>query len=145
MKNIAKFIILTGVFVFTSSSTILFAEQKQDTHHHYKKIEIQDPAKVPEIVIDAQRDSSTGWNIHVRTTHFVFTPENAGKDHVAGQGHAHMYVDGKKVARLYSPWFHLPALSPGKHVIKVTLNANSHEEYAFKGELVSEQIEIVQN
>ena len=145
MKNIAGFFVIAGLFVLACSSTAFHTQEKHGAHKHYQKIEIQNPAMVPEVAIQAQRDSMAGWNIHVLATQFAFTPENAGKKHVAGQGHAHLYVDGKKVARLYGPWFHLPALSPGKHVLKVTLNANSHEEYAFKGKPVSGQIEVVEN
>ena len=50
-----------------------------------------------------------------------------------GEGHAHVYVDGEKAARIYGPWFHLGALPPGEVTLGVTLNANDHSLLAVSG------------
>mgnify|MGYP000942899799 CR=1 FL=1 len=75
------------------------------------------------------KDAKMGYNLHVRTTRFRWTPWNASKAHVQGQGHAHLYVDGEKVTRLYGPWYFLGDLSKGRHTVKVTLNGNDHGDY----------------
>jgi len=62
--------------------------------------------------------------------------------HVPSEGHAHLYIDGKKVTRLYGEWYHIPSLSPGTHKITVTLNANSHEDLMVKGKVVSDKQEV---
>jgi len=145
MKLLSKIFIITGILVLAGTYSAVFAQHDSGSHHgHSKQIEIGDISHVPGLNIVAKPDSSSGWNIHVLVTNFRFAPENAGKKHVSGQGHAHLYVDGEKVARLYGPWFHLAPLSPGKHSLAVTLNANSHEEYSFKGTPISKQIEIVE-
>ena len=59
-----------------------------------------------------------------------------------GEGHAHLYVDGKKRDRLYGPWYHLADLTPGRHTIEVTLNSNNHAEYLLEGEAISDQVTI---
>jgi len=48
-----------------------------------------------------------------------------------------VYIDGIKIARVYGSWHHISSIEPGVHEIQVTLNANSHEEYAFNGEVIS--------
>jgi hypothetical protein len=145
MRALSRVFIIVSILVLAGAYSGVFAQQGTGSHHgHLKQIEIEDITHVPVLNIIAKPDSSSGWNIQVLITNFRFSPENAGKKHVPGQGHAHLYVDGKKVARLYSPWFHLAPLSPGKHTLAVTLNANSHEEYAFKGNSISQQIEIVE-
>ncbi len=74
-----------------------------------------------------------GANVEIFTEGFAFAPESVNGAHVAGEGHAHIYVAGVKVARVYTPWFYLRDLTPGEHEIRVTLNANSHEEYTVSG------------
>ncbi len=85
-----------------------------------------------------------GWNVKVDVTNFNFTPEHVNNGHVAGEGHAHLYVDGTKVARLYGPWFHLPALGQGEHQLRVTLNANNHAVYSVNGEMIQAEISITE-
>jgi hypothetical protein len=62
---------------------------------------------------------------------------------VAGEGHAHLYIDGKKITRLYGEWYFIPSLKPGTHTIRVTLNANTHEDYAVGGKLVEDTVTVV--
>lgn len=70
-------------------------------------------------------DPVAGWNLHIQTDGFTFAPQNAGLDHVAGEGHAHVYVNGVKRGRIYSDWTHLE-LPLGEIELKVTLTANDH-------------------
>lgn len=79
------------------------------------------------------KDPKMGHNVNVRTNRFTWAPWNASTAHVDGQGHAHLYVDGKKITRLYGPWYFLGDLAKGRHVIKVTLNGNDHADYVRTG------------
>jgi hypothetical protein len=76
------------------------------------------------VALTVEEDSKKGYNVHIATEGFTFTPEAAGGDHVPGEGHAHVYVDGEQVARLYSDWYWLGPLDPGEHQVRVTLNAS---------------------
>lgn len=83
---------------------------------------------IPEIVkLEITKDKMSGWNLLIRTKNFRFTPENVNQENKVGEGHAHLYINGQKYARVYSPSFHLPELIGTDHEIKVTLNANGHE------------------
>ena len=86
------------------------------------------PAKMT-TAITVTKDAKMGHNLHVKSTRFRWTPANASGKHVQGQGHAHLYIDGKKITRLYGPWFFIGDLTKGKHTIKVTLNGNDHGDY----------------
>jgi hypothetical protein len=88
------------------------------------------------VAVSAEPDAMAGVNVHVMTTGFTWAPQHASTDAVDGEGHAHLYVDGEKVARLYTPWFHLP-LEAGKHRISVTLNGNDHEDLEHDGEALT--------
>ena len=85
-----------------------------------------------ELSVD-QGHQATGWNLHIATTNFRFAPERANAPHRPGEGHAHVYVDGRKIARVYGPWFHLDALPPGGATVAVTLTANDHRTLAVAG------------
>ena len=101
------------------------------------------PAK-PTLTLTAQKDTMAGWNLHIEPTNFSFAPEHVNTANVVGEGHAHLYVDGDKITRLYSGWFYLNNLTPGTHTVTVTLNANDHGELVLKGQAVSASIEIIQ-
>jgi hypothetical protein len=90
------------------------------------------PAKMT-AELRVSKDRKMGYNINVRTTAFRWAPWNASKPHVQGQGHGHLYVNGKKVTRLYGPWYFLGDLKKGRNVIKVTLNGNDHGDYVRDG------------
>jgi hypothetical protein len=47
------------------------------------------------------------------------------------------------VARFYCPWFHLERLAPGTREIRVTLNANSHEDLTVGGKIVEATTKVV--
>lgn len=81
-------------------------------------------------------DSIFGINLQIIALGFEFTPENVNQAHVDGEGHAHVYVDGVKIGRVYTPWIYLGNLEPGMHTIRVTLNANDHSQYTYAGEKV---------
>ena len=86
----------------------------------------------PSLSVKLIPDQVSGWNLHVLTDAFRFAPENAGAAHVASEGHAHVYVDGTKIARLYGNWMHLPEL-PEAATVAVTLNSNDHRTLSIAG------------
>jgi hypothetical protein len=90
-------------------------------------------APFPLVALDITADPHAGWNVHVKLENFRFTPQNAGSTDVSGEGHAHLYVNGKKIARLYAGWYHLAELPVGNAEVLVTLNTNDHRLLAING------------
>ncbi len=86
----------------------------------------------PTLTIKSFEDTS-GFNLKLDVSHFEFAPQHASTEHVLGEGHAHLFVDGKKVTRLYGPWYHVANLSEGEHVVRVELNSNNHSPLAIAG------------
>ncbi len=109
------------------------SDHKSDdsAHDHSKTRDITGPA--PTLAIDLLRDPVSGWNLHIMTTNFTFSPSSAGAAHVNGEGHAHIYANGAKIARVYGPWFHIAALPEGQVDLSVTLNSNDHSTLAVAG------------
>lgn len=94
------------------------------------------------VTLEVSADAHAGWNGRLQTVGFRFTPEAASKAHVTGEGHAHLYIDGRKAGRLYGPWFHIESLPPGRRTVRVTLNANSHGVYRVDGEPVAAEVTV---
>ncbi len=90
-------------------------------------------------------DVMGGYNVQIMTRNFTFTPAKINQAVEQNSGHAHIYVNGVKYARVYSNWFHLPssALTLGDNLIKVTLNGNDHSEWAKDGEAISSTVTLV--
>lgn len=111
---------------------------------HSKMIDLSDMANPPSVKLMVMKDTVSGWNLHLQTEHFRFAADQSGTAHKAGYGHAHLYVDGVKISRLYGEWAHLGGLTPGEHVIRVTLNANSHEALAVGDMVIAAEATVIQ-
>lgn len=142
-------IILTGLFIGAHFSKISYQEHEKLGHADLKGhvamnhgiLDISQDSILPQIEkLTLIKDPMSGWNIHVAVNNFRFAPENASKEHRKGEGHAHLYINGNKVARLYSPWFHIPEFIKDKNEIKVTLNSNDHQTLAIGQEPIEKTI-----
>lgn len=98
-----------------------------DHSNQHGKIEV-DPGLIPSVKIEVVRDAKAGWNVYLDVQNFKFAPEQVNRSHVANEGHAHLYIDGVKLTRLYGTAYHVASLPAGKHVISVSLHANDHSE-----------------
>lgn len=106
--------------------------QHKEEHVHDHRgdtVQVSEGVDAPELSLAISKDPKSGYNLQLNTKNFTFAPQNASREHKEGEGHAHVYVDGEKVARLYGEWAHLE-LTEGEHKVEVTLNANDHREYA---------------
>ena len=59
-----------------------------------------------------------------------------------GEGHAHLRINGRQSARIYSPWFHLGDLLAGNNKVEVTLNSNNHATFPADSKPVKAVAEI---
>ncbi len=80
----------------------------------------------PSVTAELVDDPAGGWSLHAVPSNFRLSPENASGDHVDGEGHMHLYINGEKVARVYETWSQMPPLPAGTHDITVTLQTNDH-------------------
>lgn len=87
-------------------------------------------------------DTMKGYNLHVSTRAFRWAPQHAGRRHRSGEGHAHLYLDGTKLTRLYGSWYYLGSLTPGRHELRVTLNGNDHGDYVRGGRALAATVVV---
>jgi len=91
----------------------------------------------PKVTLEIEKDPTGGFNVQVVTTNFVWRPEMASMKHVPGEGHAHVYLDGRKIMRIYNEWFHLNTYQfstrPGEQLLSVEFVGNDHAPYTIQG------------
>lgn len=112
----------------TVNARVIIAEMDLAMMMHGAKRVMVDPA--PQITGALTRRDG-GYTLTLETQNFTFfQPDTDMAPHVDGQGHAHLYVNGLKLGRLFSPQAQFGALSVGTHVVTVSLNTNDHVFYA---------------
>ena len=130
MKLLAAF--LTG-WVLAISSTVP-AQAHTDGAMSVHEI-TQESA--PTASFEIKKDPTGGFNVQVVTENFVWRPELASMQHVPGEGHAHVFLDGRKIMRIYNPWFHLNtyqfATRSGEQLLSIEFVGNDHAAYTIQG------------
>lgn len=114
-----------------------------DDHGMHGMMAIPPGQPVPQVEIEIVPDPIAGWNLHVDTMNWTFAPESVNTTSNFQEGHAHLYVNGEKVTRLYGEWYYIPSLPVGEHTLTVGLNANGHEMLMYDGEPIQASVDIV--
>ena len=143
-------IIIIGLVIGVHFSKMAYVEHEKIGHSElgahaemdHGILDISHEQYPPQIeTFTISQDPMSGWNLRIQVSNFRFTPEHASQPHRSGEGHAHLYINGSKIARIYSNWFHIPELVNDRNEIKVTLNSNDHQTLAI-GDQVIEKIII---
>ena len=113
-----------------------------DEHHGANTPELVASETPVSVAITAEPDTSGGVDVRIATEGFRFAPELVDQAHTAGAGHAHIYVDGVKLGRVFENEYHIDELAPGDHDIRVSLNSNDHGELTFNGERVESTVTV---
>ena len=114
-------------------------------HAHDAVIDIAPGPLAPTLSLEVMPADSArggGWMVLVKTTNFTFARDKVDQPHVEGEGHAHIYVDGKKIGRVYDARHHLAELPMGETKVTVTLNANSHQPLSVGGEALTRTVTV---
>ncbi|OKH27323.1 hypothetical protein NIES1031_08415 [Chroogloeocystis siderophila 5.2 s.c.1] len=145
---VSKFIItLAALFSFASINNRVENKEYQSlishspsSHNHAdnhdKIMEIPSGQAVPTVDLVVHKDAMKGYNLEVKVTNFQFAPERVNTDATPGEGHGHIYINNKKLTRLYGSWYYLENLQPGRNEITVSLNANNHMALAHNGKRI---------
>lgn len=79
-------------------------------------------------------------NLFLELKNFRFAPEEVNKTSKINEGHAHLYLNGRKLTRLYAASYFMDKLPKGALEIRVTLNTNMHEDLSYMGKLVQDVV-----
>ncbi len=115
---VVLFVVLIGLLRWEESGQLLF-----DRERYF--FELPDNYLVPKLDVRLRPLGEGELEVILDTSDYAFSEvctwdEKASTRFV--QGHAHLYVDGKKVQSLYAPYAVLRNLPAGRHRITVSLN-----------------------
>jgi copper(I)-binding protein len=97
----------------------------------------------PTLSLDLPQGPCTaGFPLALRVENFTFVQADGDAVHVPNQGHAHVYLNGLKLGRLYAPTFDVGGLAPGTYRLRVSLNTNDHRPYLKGGAAVSQVVDF---
>jgi hypothetical protein len=145
LKRVRSFLVffipfLGFFFYFTSNNE---HNPSSANHMQHDLVEIPDGYDIPALEISVTEDLSGTWLLTVDTTDFTFEPKKVGSVAPSyNEGHAHIYVNGEKINRLYGPFYNLDTLEKGENEIMVTLNSNNHGVLAYKGKPISSRVVV---
>ena len=111
---------------------------------HSVKMIPADYKNPPSVKIRLVKDahSQGALNLFLDVKNFRFAPEGVNKTSKINEGHAHLYLKGKKLTRLYGTSYFINKLPKGNFEIRVTLNTNKHEDLLYRGKLVQDVVEF---
>ncbi|MGS0536250.1 hypothetical protein [Pseudoalteromonas sp. SaAl2] len=133
-----KITLLSICLVLLFKLSIGMAQMQMD--HSHLPIAVPDNATVPALSLTLEADVMSGYNLSINTKGYIFMPPPTGLnmmqlmsadlDESTHQlkGHAHLYINGVKIQRVYGKYVHLPAdlFSAGLNTISITLNNHGH-------------------
>ncbi|WP_186775444.1 YHYH protein [Rubripirellula tenax] len=95
----------------------------------------------PSVLLHATPNSS-GIEVHLSLSNFELSSKNVDQAHIDGQGHAHLYLDGVKVTRLFDNTYQLDNVATGSHTVSVELVSNDHRVYSIAGHSIEAIAEV---
>ena len=127
----------------------VFASEKMESdqvnadHHHASGAPSEVVSELPVgLTVTAEADADGVIDVHIITEGFRFAPELVDQPHTPGSGHAHIYLDGVKLGRVFEPDYHIADAPPGEREVRVSLNTNDHSELVFDGKKVEDTVTV---
>ncbi|WP_205677332.1 hypothetical protein [Aquibacillus halophilus] len=123
---------------------IYFINQNQHMHSSstgmdHDQVHIPEGYLIPSVEILVQQDQSATWLLKLEVKNFEFAPEKVGDNLESyNEGHAHLFINGIKINRLYGEYYNLGSLKPGEKEIKVSLHSNNHGALVVKGNRIED-------
>jgi hypothetical protein len=110
--------------------------------HDHSTLAIPAGQALPTVKLVVVPDAIAGWNMEIQLTNFTFNPAQVNQSSKTTEGHAHLLLNDRKVARIYGTWNHIPKLPQGKNVLKVVLLTNQHETLTTNDQPIVGQVTI---
>ncbi len=98
---------------------------------------------VPKVQLAAVPLGGGRFRIAIETEAFQFTDICLAHAVAAPIGHAHLQVNGVKVASVYQPVAEVGPLPPGEHVIDVVLRGQDHRALVSKAGLLKAEVAVI--
>jgi hypothetical protein len=123
--------------------TTIIALSQSESHMAHPTLQVDPSEPIPSLEITVEPDLKSGYNLSISLSNFEFVPEKASMDdQTNGEGHAHLFINDKKITRLYNTYTYLPEdwLIEGENTVRVSLNANDHSDWIFGEETIFDEV-----
>jgi hypothetical protein len=145
---------LIGFILYLVATACMAQTMSMD--HSHTPIALPQGAKQPRLSISLAKDVMSGYNLTLTTENYqlgapplttdmqqLMTMSTAMNDQVVS-GHAHLYINGQKIQRIYGQQVHLPAnlFKQGINSISVTLNDHVHRYWTVNNKKILATIMI---
>jgi len=136
LKSFASFLIIFLIlFIYFINQNPHY--HSAHTEQDHDQVEIPEGYAIPSVKTIVTKDPSGTWLLKIETKDFAFAPEKVGLNQPSyNEGHAHLYINGKKINRLYGTYYNLGTLEQGENKIKVSLHSNNHGALVYKGQAI---------
>ncbi|MFJ4524029.1 hypothetical protein ACIP4Y_24315 [Streptomyces sp. NPDC088810] len=116
-------------------------DETDDTGRNLREV----PTKnAPRVGIEVTPDPAGGWDVRLAFRHFRCSAPGARPAAVTGHGFARLFVDGRGIARLHGPAYHVAAgvVPHGTHAVTARLYADDGTVWAVHGKPVESTADI---
>lgn len=103
---------------------------------------LPDTAPPPQVDVQVQANGDGRFLLTLDTTGFIFTDICVTDANAVPVGHAHIHLDGVKVAAAYAPIVEIGPVSPGTHKINVVLRGQDHRPIVARHGLVQASVQV---
>ncbi len=105
-------------------------------------LKLPSDAPEPTLTLAARQHANGGWQLEIAATGFRFTAICLPTAAAAPVGHAHVFMDGAKVASAFVPVVDLGQLTPGRHAYRVVLRGQDHRVLVGRDGVIEAELTI---
>lgn len=106
--------------------------------YYNPKIE-NDRSEIPTVNIELKKIGSH-YQLKTNISNFKFTPEEDQKNNNTWTGYGKLFLNGKYISRIYSPYYFIRNFPEGDNEIKVILSSNMDHDISQDNQLISDVI-----
>ncbi len=147
MNNIS---IYTSAFLMSALVFLSPQASYATSMHHHQTREIAANTQIPVLTLSASIDANSGINLKLLIKDYQLGApgDNETNIYVDGkpliQGHAHLFINGVKIQRIYGQDLHVPQhlFSTGVNKILVSLNSHQHHNWTISGEPITSMLSL---
>ncbi len=103
---------------------------------------LPDTMTPPEVTVRTQAVGNGRYLLTLDAAAFVFTDLCVADAEAVPVGHAHVHLNGQKVASAFTPVVEIGPLEPGTHAVDVVLRGQDHRPIIARDGLVQARIQI---
>jgi len=152
MKRYFTIIVLASILVMNNTYAQQSSNEKQSSSdmnidmtmkmdHSHLPIAVPSNITTPALSLQINKDTMSGYNLHLQISNYKLMPPPSDITNMADlmsatvhkesgfiEGHAHLYINGIKIQRVYGLDVHLPKkhFKQGLNTVSVTLNNHGH-------------------